>query len=215
MCKAKVYIEQLKEVYQTIDSDIKRLKNEEKMANLFDLDMLHEIENTNFNACQGYKLAKQIRENRLFRREIKNELDTLLRLKDNFLDANIELLDKTYQEIINRNNYLNELVEKKVYNPRVVMYRKRVKPKSTVAQSNPNFKSNPNFIPIPIPSTPPQIDFNITPITQTTIHKDTKEKLQVISKIDENHYVVKRKTGAFQVMLKKNILNLESLQLAQ
>jgi len=25
MCKAKVYIEQLKEVYQTIDSDIQRL----------------------------------------------------------------------------------------------------------------------------------------------------------------------------------------------
>jgi len=41
----------------------------------------------------------------------------------------------------------------------------------------------------------------------------TNKKFQIISKVDENHYVVK-KGGHVQVMLTKNIPNLKYLQLA-
>ena len=61
MCLAKTYTQQLLSIYENIELDINRLCKEEKMANLFDQDMLHTIENTNFNACDGYKLAKQLR----------------------------------------------------------------------------------------------------------------------------------------------------------
>lgn len=40
-------------------------------------DILHYIEFYSFNACQGYKLAKELKELRLKRRDIKNQLEAI------------------------------------------------------------------------------------------------------------------------------------------
>jgi len=230
MCKAKSYAEQLLNIYKDIDADINSLCKEEKMANLFDLDMLHVLENTNFNACDGYKLAKQIRDNRLFRRHVKNELDTLLRLKANIIDTNHDLLNRIHQEIILRDNYLNRLVENKTYTPKVI------------GVKNPEIKFNKPDLskfakstittPISVPSTPEPMPLQQDSIPKSTvslsevpqmnfdtvgnaIHKKTKEEMQVINKVDEGHYLVKRKGGLIQVLCKKYVINLECSQVAK
>ena len=209
MCLAKSYTEKLLEIYNNIDTDINRLCKEEKMANLFDQDMLHAIENTNFNACDGYKLAKQLRENRLFRRQVKNELDTLLRLKANIVDQNIDNLNDQHQKIILRDNYLKGLVESKVYIPKVIgVENPEIKIRRPI---NRQFK--PKSIPIPVLSTPIQIKQE-QQILGDAIHKKTQMKLKVISKIDDGHYLVKIK-NAYQVVCSKYIVNIPSSQVAK
>jgi len=99
MCTAQDFSEQLLSIYNNINQEVRRLCSEVQTADYYDMDMLHIIENTKFNACDGYKLAKLIQENRLFRRQIKIELETMKQLKNNFVDKNMELLSKTQQEI--------------------------------------------------------------------------------------------------------------------
>jgi Mg2+ and Co2+ transporter CorA len=53
-------------------------------------DLLHEIELTNFNAYEGYRLAKQLQEVRQRRRELKDTQEILQHLKD-FYDNNKQL----------------------------------------------------------------------------------------------------------------------------
>jgi len=211
MCKAKSYTTQLLEIYNNIDADINSLCKEEKMANLFDQDMLHMIENTNFNACDGYKLAKQLRENRIHRRKIKNELDTLLRLKVNIIDPTFDILNDQHQKIILRDNYLKSLVENKTYNPKII------------GVENPEIRVNkpiirepkPEFVPIPVPSTPPKPKQQELPIILgDAIHKKNKMKLQVISKLDDGHYLCKAKNG-YQVLCSKHIINIDLSQSAK
>ena len=104
MCKATSYTQQLLEIYSNINSDVKRLTEEVRTANLFNIDMLHEIMNTKFNACEGYKLAKQIQDNQLFRQQSKCELTTLIQLKK-FINANINSLNQIHLEIIDNDTY--------------------------------------------------------------------------------------------------------------
>ena len=200
MCLATKYSEQLLEIYNSINSEVRRLCAEVNTADLYDMDMLHIIEKGGFNACEGYKLAKMIHENRVFRRKAKNELEPLKRLKNNFIDKNMELLNKTHQEVIRRDVILTDLTERKIYNPRVLgkeITEPVVEVKSSVVENTP----------VLVPKA------DLTLLTPT--HKKTNAKLQVISKIDDDHYVVKKKGCGMQVMLKKNILNLEYFQSAK
>ena len=77
MCKAKIYSEQLLEIYSDIKYDFETLTNELSQVDLYEQDVLHMIENGKFNASDGYKFAKMIYDNRIKRREIKNELEPL------------------------------------------------------------------------------------------------------------------------------------------
>lgn len=57
-------------------------------------DLEHKIENDNFNACEGYKLAKQLKEIRQERRKIKNEiaqLEPLYNYLQNHKQINIDM----------------------------------------------------------------------------------------------------------------------------
>ena len=119
MCKAINYTEQLLSIYDDINSDVKRLSEEVRTANLFNLDMLHKIMNTNFNACEGYKLAKQIKENQLSRQQSKYELRTLLQLRKH-VNANIKLLNQVHREIVDTDTNYKYNIENKVYYPRVI-----------------------------------------------------------------------------------------------
>lgn len=206
MCLAKDYSEKLLEIYNSINTEVRRLCAEVNTADLYDMDMLHIIENTNFNACDGFKLAKSIKENRTFRRQIKNELETMKQLKNNFIDKNMELLNITSEEIDMRNNILNSRVDHKIYVPRVIKVNPQ-EPKTIgkeftdpVAMNSQRRKA----LTLPIP----QIK-TVYPIA--AIHKKSKEEIEVLSKFNDNYYIVKRKSGNMEVMLKKNILNLECL----
>jgi len=120
MCIANDYSLKLIDIYNDINLEVRRLCAEVNKADLYDMDMLHIIEKGGFNACEGYKLAKMIHINRVNRRQLKNELEPLKQLKNNFIDKNMELLNKTHQEVIRRDVILTNLTERKVYNPRVL-----------------------------------------------------------------------------------------------
>lgn len=212
MCLAKDYTNQLLEIYNNIKADVHRLKEEVSIANQFNLDMLHTIENTNFNACEGYLLAKQIKDNQTFRRQAKCELETLRKLKDSFIDANMDLLSMISQEIINEDNRYKHNMEYKVYKPRVMG---RKAPDAVVKKP---VQPKPKFIPVPIPSQTLPITskaHTVNTMSTTAIHKRSGEKIEIIGKIDNQHYFVKRKNGKTEILRTKNILNLELAQSAK
>jgi hypothetical protein len=192
MCLAKDYSEDLLVIYDNIIAEFNKLNHELSQADLYEQDILHTIEKGKFNAADGYKLSKKLHDNRKRRREIKNELEPLGVLKCNFVDKNKSILTTTYKSVTRKENVLTNLTENQIYSPRVL-----------------EKEINSKFIPIPVPSTPQHKEEII--ILGNAIHKTTKEKLKVISKVDEEHYVVKKKNG-LQVMLAKNIDNLELIQ---
>jgi len=205
MCQATKYSEQLLEIYNNINSEVRRLCAEVNTADLYDLDMLHIIEKGGFNACEGYKLAKMIHENRVERRKAKNELETLKQLKNNFVDKNMELLNKTHQDVVRRDIILKDLTERKVYNLRVIG--REVEEQSQIHTQL-----------TPIETVKPKV-VNTTIKTQTISSnpkcKNSGEEIQIMNQIDSKHYVVKRKNGGMQIMNSKNILNLEYYQSAK
>lgn len=74
------HIEKLSNALDTIVNvpvRIKYLNDELALTNAKQTDLLHEIENSNFNAYEGYVKAKELQEVRMYRRELKNELDIL------------------------------------------------------------------------------------------------------------------------------------------
>jgi len=47
------------------------------------------------------------------------------------------------------------------------------------------------------------------------IHRKTKEELQIMCKVDDYHFAIKRASGELQVMRKENIINMEFSQVAK
>jgi len=200
MCKAISYTEQILEIYNNINQDVKRLTNEVRTANLFNLDMLHKIMNTNFNACEGYKLAKEIKENQLFRQQSKYELRTLLQLKKH-ISANIKSLNLVYQEIIDTDTNYKYNIENKVYYPRVMGN----KISETIVTEPIVSQPKSNFIPIPVPSTPKQQQPQQIIETSQTYDIKTKQPIEIISKVDDETYYIKYKTKkGLKCLFKKN-----------
>ena len=71
-------------------------------------DIYHYIEFSNLNACQGYKAAKMIKDKRIIRRRIKNELQVV----GIILSSNIS--DEIEQEVVGRIKGMDN----RVYDPR-------------------------------------------------------------------------------------------------
>ena len=120
MCKAKHYTEQLINIYDNINKDIEHCNAEISRLSLLEQDLLHIIENSNFNVAQGYKLAKRIKDAREERRIIKNEFYTLDNLKRSFIDRNINYLKDVHTRIIKQDNNLIKVTENKSYHPRIL-----------------------------------------------------------------------------------------------
>ncbi len=120
MCMAKDYAGQLMEIYSNITVDMAELRKRLYECDRLEQDYLHIIEGNNFNAAQGYKLAKLIQENRHKRRNIKNELQTMHILKKSIIDKNINILKSTYGNIKRQDEILTQLQENAVYKPRIL-----------------------------------------------------------------------------------------------
>lgn len=110
-------IEELKESINSLSEKFSLLKGNkewllEKESNVDKQisDILHFIEFSSFSACEGYKLCKAIKELRLKRREIKNELEII-----NIINCH------TCNNIANGNtNKSIDGIENKKYTPRVL-----------------------------------------------------------------------------------------------
>ena len=120
MCMAIDYANQLMEIYDNVKKDMVELQKQLYECERLEQDYLHIIEGNNFNAAQGYKLAKLIQENRQKRRNIKNELKTMQMLKRAMVDKNINILKSIYGNIKREEQILKQLQEDAVYTPRVL-----------------------------------------------------------------------------------------------
>jgi hypothetical protein len=122
MCKAINYIDEINKLFSNINSDIERIKEEQQEIDYQETDIRHFIENENFNASRGYSLAKQLKEVRNKRRDLKNEIDVLNTLKNQFIDVNKNEI-KNITNLI-RSKWGNHIKQKddKMYNPRSKKY---------------------------------------------------------------------------------------------
>lgn len=121
MCKAQILSKTILNAYQEsqnyIDGLYQRLSELDKTQQ----DLLHFIENDNFNACEGYFYAKQIQEVRQERRQIKYEIETMKILVDTIQPrTNIKKIEIATNKILIKDKKLHKLVENKTYNPRVL-----------------------------------------------------------------------------------------------
>lgn len=67
-------IQKLKEQIEYVYNNHARYADLLELYNRQQCDLLHKIEDSHFNACEGYKLAKQIKNVREKRRQVKNAL---------------------------------------------------------------------------------------------------------------------------------------------
>jgi len=120
MCMAKRYAKHILDVFDDIEKECIDLKTKLRNLDVALQDINHYIENNNFNASQGYILAKSIKELRKERRNIKNELDTLSYLKKNFVNKSKNNLKSVNGQIQKEDEKLCYLTENKIYNPRII-----------------------------------------------------------------------------------------------
>ncbi|HHW03390.1 MAG TPA: hypothetical protein GXX35_11400 [Thermoanaerobacterales bacterium] len=105
------------EILSTIDDEWSQLHQQLQQCDLESSDLLHEIELSKFNACEGYLLAKKLQEVRRRRREIKNTQEILQCIKD-FAGNNKNLAIALYKLIKSMEEKL-EIQQSRVYVPRV------------------------------------------------------------------------------------------------
>ena len=115
MCKAKEYIKQISNIYDNMQKEYKNLSTENSKTDLMMQDILHKIEFENFNACEGYKLAKQIKDVRAERRQYKNELEAMQSLMDS-IKPTIKTIKKVEGKVIE----IERKQKAKTYKPRVL-----------------------------------------------------------------------------------------------
>ena len=92
------------------DAKIRKVELTQQLSDVDEqlCDIYHYIEFSKLNACQGYKAAKMIKDKRIARRRIKNELQVLSII----LSSNIS--DEIEQEVVGRIKGMDN----RVYNPR-------------------------------------------------------------------------------------------------
>jgi phage host-nuclease inhibitor protein Gam len=118
VCKAVDYANKLMELDREIENTLKTLHSEaEKIENQI-MDVLHVIEGRRFSASQGFKLANILKHLRMKRREVKNEIKTMLDLANNYTRKHRSKLKETQASVMNTNTLLNQLRANVVYKPK-------------------------------------------------------------------------------------------------
>jgi hypothetical protein len=119
MCKAKELSEQLIYICDEIEIEMKQIAKDLSKYDLMEQDVLHMIENENFNAAEGYCMAKKLQEIRINRRETKNELAPMQTLIT-YINANKSKIVNVRDNINLQYYNLNKDCEQKRYCPRVL-----------------------------------------------------------------------------------------------
>jgi flagellar biosynthesis chaperone FliJ len=118
VCKAIDYANRLIELNREIEQTLRTLhKDAENIENQIS-DVLHVVENRTFSASQGYKLANILKHLRMKRRDIKNEIKTMLDLANGYHRKHTTDLNKVKQTVENNNKILNQLKANFTYKPK-------------------------------------------------------------------------------------------------
>jgi len=116
----EVYVEEIKNIINSIEDNIKLLNKEIYTLQGKQEDLLHVLENEKFNASDGYKLAKMIQELRAERRNKKNELQTLEILKNNLTNNMNKRITELFDMIFKVRESQIEAKRERIYKPRVL-----------------------------------------------------------------------------------------------
>lgn len=81
MCLASKYLSKLETLVKEMDEDFKKLSAKQSEYDSLIVQHYHKIETTNFNACEGYYLTKQLQELLRKRRVVKHEMERIDSLK--------------------------------------------------------------------------------------------------------------------------------------
>lgn len=73
MCLASKYVDQIESTMKSLKADMKKLSHKQSEYDKEINELYHKIEIANFNACEGYYLAKNLQETLQKRRLIKTE----------------------------------------------------------------------------------------------------------------------------------------------
>lgn len=78
------------------DDAMRRLSSRQAAADRAVIDLYHSIEVSNFNACQGYKAYRKLKEALIARRKVKNEYALALHLRQSCLNdvSKLEMLSE-------------------------------------------------------------------------------------------------------------------------
>lgn len=77
MCKASKYLTELETLTTRIHNDFELLSKKQSEIDKLLSEKYHQLENANFNACEGYYHAKELQEILRQRRVIKGELSRM------------------------------------------------------------------------------------------------------------------------------------------
>lgn len=117
MCRAKELSDTLVNIIDEIQEETKKFSDKLSNIDLMQSDILHKIELETFNASEGYKLCKLLKNTLEERRDIKNECDALRVLNDRLYGSEIPKQIRS----INRNVIsFKEGMVKRRYVPRVL-----------------------------------------------------------------------------------------------
>lgn len=103
MCLADNYLEQIQSIIVDFHNKEKRLREQYSTCDKAVIDLYHQIEMSNFNACEGYFYAKRLQEVLRKRRAIKMELQKLQSFNDNInLNYLKNAINKTKKKLKNK-----------------------------------------------------------------------------------------------------------------
>jgi len=100
VCVAYDYTNQIKDILRGIKQETVNMTKELYKINEQQDDLLHIIEGQKFNAVEGYKLAKMIKDLREKRRKLKNEIQTLEMIQYNLTNGINDRIEKVTQSIL-------------------------------------------------------------------------------------------------------------------
>lgn len=108
---------QIIEAFEFVKTVWEKAKEEQELCDHEYNDLTHGLELIKFNACEGYKLAKQLQNNRIRRRKAKNTLEQLKPLYEVFKKHQgfLRELKKAQAEIATT----YDIQQKRIYTPRV------------------------------------------------------------------------------------------------
>ena len=120
MCVKELALE-LEGVLNKIDKAFQDIKSEKSRLDLLREDILHFLEDDNFNASQGYQYAKALQKIQNERRIVSNEYYAIQALKDKIRPVRDKIQQATSLTInrVNKREQLRRLGEE-AYNPRIL-----------------------------------------------------------------------------------------------
>ncbi len=116
MSIAREIIDSVMTGYEEMITEKERISKELELYKLRQLDLLHMIESDErFDACKGYKYAKELQQTIKKIKELQDELESLNILAEGYSKKSVSVLTKISKEVKTKDQFLADLKANQVY----------------------------------------------------------------------------------------------------